>query len=1271
MADKESVYGVKYEVDIEELKSSTAQAKKSIQLANAEFKKSSSAMDNWAASTDGVSAKIKQLNTVLEAQKTKLANLKNDYNSNVDSVRKYADEIDDLKAQKQSAIEQYGKESEKVQELNKQIAEAERKQQASMNAAEKLNIAIMNQESAINKTQKEVGKYTQKLNELQEENAQSESAMNKLKSTISEQESELKSLKNEYANVVLEQGKSSEEAQQLASRIRALNGNLNQNKSALNEVENETNQLTSAMQEVGDSADKAGNAMDKLKSTISTQESELQSLKNEYASVVLEQGKSANEAEQLAGRIKELNGSLNQNKSRLNEVESEAEQLADSLEKTGDSAEKAEDGFTIMKGAIADLTANAITAAISKVGEFAGSLFELSDATAEYRQMTAKLEGSANTFGYSIDFAKEKYKELYGYLKDDQMAVNAITNLMGIGASTETVSSIVDSAIGVWSAYGDSIPIESLTESINETAQVGKVTGSLADALNWAGISEDAFNEKLEQTNDTKARAELIAKTLNDRYGESKQTYDELTGSMTEANEAELELKETQARLGEAVEPVNTAFTNLKTKALDKLAPTVDVIAGKLEGMLNYLVEHPAALEAVSSAIMGVVAVLATLATAMGIKKLIDGVKKSFDLLKVSMAANPFGIVALALAGLAAAFMTLWKTSDEFRGKITDTINQIKESFAGFGDEFVSKINELGFDFSSFTEMMSAAWKSFCDILAPIFTGTFELIASTVDMVLNQILALTDIFVGVFTGDWEQAFNGILDLFTNLIDGFTEKIGTLVGMIGEVGATILEKLGFEEAAEKFRQFFTILSEGIQSIPEMLAALVEMIAIFFTETIPTALTNFATTITTFFTVTIPTTIYNFIVLIQTSIATFVTNVKTSFFDLVTNIQTLFANLWTGIVEFFTATIPAWIANVISFFQQIPYYIGYMVGFIIGKFAEWGMNLVNFVTVDIPNFINTAVQWFRQLPTKIKEFLTDVIARTTEWVRTMIQKATEAGSNFISRTVEFFSQLPGRVWDFLSNAIGKAGQFVSDMASKASQAGQQFLNNVTNFIQSLPGRVWGFLSDTISRAASFASDLAQKGMQAGRDLVNNITSTISNLPGEMLSIGSNIVSGLWNGISGAADWIYDKVRSFASGILDGIEGVLRINSPSKEAYYLGEMFDAGFGNAIEDGTKAVVKKAGRMATGVLSKVKDNLKEKVQVGFEVAGNLKNSTKNAISKIALPESRELAYAGNTQNVNNITFKQYNTSPKALDSLEVYRNTKKQLKQLKAWKGR
>ena len=202
--------------------------------------------------------------------------------------------------------------------------------------------------------------------------------------------------------------------------------------------------------------------------------------------------------------MRELNGDLAKSKSELSKVEQEADGLTDSLDDAGNEAEDTGGGFTILKGALANMVAGGMEAAISKAGELVGQLFELSEATEEYRTMNAKLEGSANTFGYSVEFAKDKYKELYSYLKDDQMATNAITNLMGLGASTDTVSSIVNSAIGVWSAYGDSIPIEGLTESINETAQVGKVTGSLADALNWAGISEDDSMQNWKQRTEQK-----------------------------------------------------------------------------------------------------------------------------------------------------------------------------------------------------------------------------------------------------------------------------------------------------------------------------------------------------------------------------------------------------------------------------------------------------------------------------------------------------------------------------------------------------------------------------------------------------------------------------------------------------------------------------------------------------------------------------------------------------------------------------------------------
>ena len=229
-----------------------------------------------------------------------------------------------------------------------------------------------------------------------------------------------------------------------------------------------------------------------------------------------------------------------------------------------------------------------------------------------------------------MHFAGEKYAEFEQICSaTDQMATNAITNLMGMKLETEDLDKLVNGAIATWSAYGDSIPIESLTESMAETINVSKVTGSLADTINWATLSneqytnvlgkgsdahkaftnaineglpvEDAFNEALAATSDKQERANLVANLLNETYGKSKKTYDELSDGILDANEAELELKETQAELGEVVEPVNTAFTNLKNQALQALLPLVEDLSQAFLDLLTWTEEHPAVMNVLKS----------------------------------------------------------------------------------------------------------------------------------------------------------------------------------------------------------------------------------------------------------------------------------------------------------------------------------------------------------------------------------------------------------------------------------------------------------------------------------------------------------------------------------------------------------------------------------------------------------------------------------------------------------------------------------------------
>ena len=664
MANKGDAITTTMDVDISGLKAGIQEANRQIRLANSAFKAAASEMDFVADSADGLQRKIEQLTAVHDAENKKLENLKLQY---------------------KAVSEEQGENS---------------------TAAQNLQIKINNQQATVNKAASNLAKYEQQLadveaagNETADATEDQRSAYEKLQDTISAQESELASLKTQYQSVALEQGENSDAARELAGQITSLSGDLQDNKSKLDSVKASANSFDVAMSGMADSTDEVGNSFDQLKSKIDSQESELSSLKSEYANVVMEQGKNSSSAKQLASQIDSLSGELKQNKSQMNELESAADSLDNSLDDTGG-------GFTILKGAVAEFAGNVLTSAAGAVKDFIGSLFELSEATEEYRSMLAKISGSAESFGYSVEFAEGKYEQFYGYLGDDQMATNAITNLMGMKVSTDTVSKAADAAIGVWSAYGDSIPIEGLTESINESSRVAQVTGNLADAINWAERSnrdwsaamsghsaaqaafnkaiadgesqEDAYSAALAACSDTQERADLIAQTLNQTFGKSKKTYDEMQASTIEANHAQLGLKDTQAKLGQAIEPVNTAITNLKTQALDAISPVIETVAGKFGDFLNKLSESPGAMSAVVSVVAGLATAFTVLAGAMAIQAIINGVTKAMKALNVTLAANPIMLIVTVIAALVAAFITAYTTSETFRNAVNTAFTMIK-----------------------------------------------------------------------------------------------------------------------------------------------------------------------------------------------------------------------------------------------------------------------------------------------------------------------------------------------------------------------------------------------------------------------------------------------------------------------------------------------------------------------------------------------------------------------------------------------------------------
>ena len=404
---------------------------------------------------------------------------------------------------------------------------------------------------------------------------------------------------------------------------------------ALNKMQSELSQVN---QELEENASASGTShLDRLTDAIQKQEQELEGLKTAYQEAVLAKGRDSQEAQDAAKKIQALSADLKENKTDMQQLAREADSLAGELDDTGTAAQNAGDGFTIMKGTIADLASSGIQSALGGIKDMATSVLDLGDATREHRSMMLKMEGSAQTFGYEMDFVTQKYQEFYRYLGDDQMAVNAITNLTGMRVSTDTVSQAAEAAIAVWASYGDSIPIESLTESINESSQVAQVTGVLADALNWAGISEDDFNTKLQSLSSTQERADLIAQTLNDTYGESKDWYDENAQSMLDTNDAQRELMDTQSDMADDVDELNVELDRLKTDALEALMPVIEDVVGAISDAVNWFNNLDDGTKDTIETIGKIAIIAVPTVTAIGkIGSAVSGAKKFLDSFKSS-----------------------------------------------------------------------------------------------------------------------------------------------------------------------------------------------------------------------------------------------------------------------------------------------------------------------------------------------------------------------------------------------------------------------------------------------------------------------------------------------------------------------------------------------------------------------------------------------------------------------------------------------------------
>ena len=453
-----------------------------------------------------------------------------------------------------------------------------------------------------------------------------------------------------------------------------------------------------------------------------------------------------------------------------------------------DKAEKSSSGFggslksAFSAGAISGLVQEAVS-----------GLKDLMDSTQEYRRIMASLEVSSSAAGYSAEETAQSYNTLYGVLGDEQTAATTVANLQAIGLEQEALSQITDAAIGAWATYGDSIPIDSLSESINETIQAGEVTGSFADVLNWAGESEDEFNERLAAAGDETERANIVLKQLSKQgLTQAGKAWQENNADLVAANQAQGNLNTTLAQFSTMVGPlitvVNTGLNQLLQGAMSlfsalqsggvtewfaSLQTGITTFTTNLTAQIPTMISTGASM--VSSFAQGVVSVLPTVLDA-GMQILASVAQGISDALP-DLVATASTMITELLNGITEQMPSILDSGVQI---VTSLIDGIMESIPVFVEQLPEIITAfVDYITSSLPQIVSAGGQ----ILYSLINGLIGAIPSLV-------LSLPDI-VGAIIGGLKQAVTAAVDVGRMIVEGIWDGIsgaaGWLVGKVGDFG----------------------------------------------------------------------------------------------------------------------------------------------------------------------------------------------------------------------------------------------------------------------------------------------------------------------------------------------------------------------------------------------------------------------------------------------------------------------------------------------------
>lgn len=692
-----------------------------------------------------------------------------------------------------------------------------------------------------------------------------------------------------------------------------------------------------------------------------------------------------------------------------------------------------------------------------------------------------------------------------------------------------------------------------------EGAQKAMLASQLAGKEGMSGLlaivnsSDEDFKKLTENIYNASGTAEDMAKIMQDN----------LVGQITILLSA---LQELAIQFGTILLPV----------IKDAVAWLQDLIA-RLQGLSDEQKQQIVRWGAIAAAVGPVLLVLGKVITVVGsiitalgsIGGAIAKVKSAFTLLGTALGSisAPVLAVVAVIGVLIAAFVKLWTSNEEFRNNIVAIWERIKSAFEDFVNGMKERLSALGIDFKEVTSTISAVWEGFCQILGPLFEAGLSLLGNILSTVLGVLTGIFDLFIGAFSHNWEQAWNGVEEIFGSVWNFIKQSLIDNMNTIKAIGDTVLSWFGatWESVWTGVSNFFTTIWNGIKSFFEGVVNGIKTTASTVWNAIKTTTMTVFNAIATFFKTVwdgIRTTISSAVESIRSTINTVWNAIRTIIETVMNAINTVITNVWNAI----RTTISTIINSIKSTLETVWNAIKTVIANIVNAIKTTVSNTFESMKTSVVNTVNnlksTATSTFESMKTSMINAGNNIkssVSSAFESMKTSISNAVNtAKSNAINAMTEAKNGMV-RVWDGITNTFADIGKNV--------------IQGLINGIGSMVGKLYSSIKEALSGLVDRAKDALDINSPSGvmrdqigkwlppgiavgfesamgkatRDMQKSLDDGISSLKTEDINVG--IQDDMINSASVVADYygqIENRLAESVSNMRSNLEYLVAVGS-----------------------------------------------------------------------------------------------------------------------------